>query len=83
MNDSLNPKLTKGLINQYPLIYVQSREEQRLERQLSQLSQIHYGDDRPILEWSAAQGLAGDDTLTDPLAVIRLIRKADKTCFYL
>jgi AAA+ superfamily predicted ATPase len=83
MNDSLNPQLTKGLINQYPLIYVQSREEQRLERQLNQLSRMHYGDDRPILEWSAAQGLTGDDTLTDPLEVISAIRKAETPCFFL
>jgi len=83
MNDSLNPQLTKGLLNRYPLIYVQSREEERMERQLEQLSRKHYGDDRPVLSWSAAEGLAGDETLTDPLAVIHAIRRADKPGFYL
>ena len=60
MHDKPNPHLVKGLINQYPLIYLQSREEQRLERQLTALSRAHYGDDRPIMLWSTALGLQGD-----------------------
>lgn len=83
MNDALNPRLHKGLINQYPLIYLQSREEQRLERQLTALSRSHYGDDRPVRVWSAALGLEGDIGLTDPLLMIQAIRASAEEQFYL
>ena len=83
MNEALNPRLQKGLINQYPLIYLQSREEQRLERQLRVLSRAHYGDDRQVRVWSAALGLDGDAALADPLAVIQAIRNSGDQCFYL
>ena len=72
---TLNPRLIKGLLNQYPLIYLQSREEQRLERQLAELSRAHFGDDRPIEVWSAALGLHGDLAQADPLEVIQTIRR--------
>lgn len=83
MKDSLNPRLVKGLINEYPLVYLQSREEQRLERQLTELSLSHYGDDRPVQVWSAALGLQGNATLTDPLAAIHAIRESTQECFFL
>jgi SpoVK/Ycf46/Vps4 family AAA+-type ATPase len=83
MKDTLNPRLLKGLLNQYPLIYLQSREEQRLERQLSELSRVHYGDNRPVLVWSAALGLQGDATLANPLEVIQAIRASHQESFYL
>jgi ATP-dependent 26S proteasome regulatory subunit len=83
MKDTLNPRLTKGLLNQYPLIYLQSREEQRLERQLAELSRAHYGDDRPVVVWSAALGLHGDPAQADPLEVIQTIRRWNQECFFL
>jgi hypothetical protein len=75
--------LLKGLSNRYPLIYVQSREEHRLERQMEELSRIHYGDDRPVAMWSAALGLSGRDALTNPLDVIHAIRVTTQEGFYL
>jgi SpoVK/Ycf46/Vps4 family AAA+-type ATPase len=83
MNDTLNPRLTKGLLNHYPLIYLQSREEQRLERQLENLSRAHYGDDRPVKVWSAALGLDGNSAQADPLEVIQTIRHTNEECFFL
>ncbi|GAB6047360.1 AAA family ATPase [Methyloparacoccus murrellii] len=83
MHDKPNPHLVKGLINQYPLIYLQSREEQRLERQLTALSRAHYGDDRPIMLWSTALGLQGDAALSEPLEMIRILRQSNQECFYL
>ena len=83
MNDNLNERLTKGLVNQYPIIYLQSREEQRLERQLAALSRSHYGDDRPVRTWSAALGLEGDLSLADPLEMVRTLRESGQESFYL
>ncbi len=83
MKDTLNPQLIKGLINEYPLFYLQSREEQRLERQLAELSRTHYGDDRPVLIWSAALGFQGDAALTDPLEMLNAIRHSNHESFFL
>mgnify|MGYP006267752941 CR=1 FL=1 len=83
MNEFSLPRLQKGLINQYPLIYVQTREEQRLERQLVALSRQHYGDDRRVMTWSAARGLAGDRALADPLELVETLRQSGQECFYL
>jgi AAA+ superfamily predicted ATPase len=82
MTQSLNARLLKGLTQKYPLVYVKSREEDRLEKQLAQLSRVHYGDDRRVLSWSLADGLDGDKSLTDPLAVIQILRKGGRDAFF-
>ena len=83
MKEVLHPNLLKGLMNRYPLIYVQSREEHRLERQVRQLSRLHYGDDRPVVMWSAALGAPGREALAKPMAMLHAIREATEEGFYL
>jgi SpoVK/Ycf46/Vps4 family AAA+-type ATPase len=87
MSDTLNEHIRKGLLSHYPLFYVLCREEQRLESQLARLSREHYGDDRPVITWSAARGFdtpqgagAGQG---DPLEVLKAIRNSDRDGFFL
>ena len=83
MKEVLHPYLLKGLMNRYPLIYVQSREEHRLERQVRELSRLHYGDDRPVVMWSAALGALGREALAKPMAMLHAIRESTEEGFYL
>jgi hypothetical protein len=82
MTDFFNPRLALGLTNRYPLSYVKSREERRLVKQLEALSKAHYGDARAVRIWTCSEGLDGDVSLADPLAVIRHIRASKEDALY-
>lgn len=83
MTEFFNPRLALGLTNRYPLIYVKSREERRLVKQLESLSKSHYGDSRPVRIWTCSEGLDGNAALSDPLTVIRHIRNSGEDGLYL
>ena len=87
MNDTLNEHLRKGLLSHYPLFYVLCREEQRLQNQLNRLSREYYGDDRPVVAWTAAGGfdtpVDGHTGHGDPLEVLRIIKASDRDGFFL
>jgi len=71
----------------YPVIYVVSWEEERVEALLAQISKRQYSDDRPVRVWSAAQGYSSGPgrklKLTDPLEAIRFAISAADDAIYL
>ena len=87
MNEPLTERIRKGLLSHYPLFYVLCREEERLEDQLARLSREHYGDDRPLVTWTAARGSDGLDSSAvgpgDPLQMLHSILTSDRDAFYL
>ncbi|MGZ8217703.1 AAA family ATPase [Methylomagnum sp.] len=87
MNETLTERIRKGLLSHYPLFYVLCREEERLESQLARLSREYYGDDRPLVTWTAAKGFGNQGTASqgvgDILKTFQAIRDSDKDGFYL
>jgi SpoVK/Ycf46/Vps4 family AAA+-type ATPase len=63
------------------------REEERLENQLARMSREHYGDDRPLITWTAARGFDNRQDQSpggnDILQVLRSILVSDRDGFYL
>lgn len=85
MIDSAYQHLRKGLQSQYPLFFVLCREEERLERQLARLSREHYGDERPLITWSAARGVEAGGSGRQPesaLDMVRSILDTDQEAFF-
>jgi ATP-dependent 26S proteasome regulatory subunit len=85
MKDSLNDHIQKGLLSQYPLFFVLCREEERLQKQLARISRDHYGDDRPVITWTAARGVENGSTPgpVSALEMVRSIADSDRDCFYI
>lgn len=79
--------IIKGVTSRFPLLYIVSWEEDRVETALSKISAAYYKDDRPLIIWSAVRGFytgAQPRTeVTDPLAALQAIADADGEAFYL
>jgi len=80
-------EISRGIASHYPLFYIQSWEEERVEKALKQLAEEHYGDDRPLRTWSAAHGLRiGDQVIegtTDPIRALDHVQQSPDEAFYL
>ena len=80
-------KITRGLLSQYPLIYVLGWEEERIERVLNQVTCAHFGEDGHLLVWSHARGFTKNDetveAITDPTAALAYIANASEPTIYL
>lgn len=80
-------RLHKGLSAGYPLFYVLCQEEGRLERLLAQAGARYYGEERPLVIWSAASGfLNGLDQggdFTDPVRAVNRVAQTGQPGFYL
>lgn len=88
MSDFAIRRLHKALTGHYPLVYVLTSEERRLESTLASLSREHFGDERPIVTWSTTRGFiaAGqvDAAILEPLEALRHVAAASaRDCFYL
>ena len=87
MSDAALSRLRKGLLSGYPIFYLQGEEEPRMAGLLAGLSRQHYGDDRPLVRWSAARGFHDADgqgeAITDPLEALRHVLAAGRQAFYL
>lgn len=78
--------IRKGLSAGHALFYVLCQEEARLERMLARISAGHYGDDRPVVTWSAAAGFragAAAEPITDPLEAVRHVATGRREAFFL
>ena len=54
--DSATTKLLNAIYSRYPLLYVATWEEERLEQVLRQISRTVYKDERPVVLWSTGRG---------------------------
>jgi ATP-dependent 26S proteasome regulatory subunit len=82
MKDTLNEHIRKGLSSHYPLFFILCREEERLEKQLARMSREHYGDDRPVVAWTASRGIENGEQAS-ALDMVRSILDSDRDGFYL
>ncbi|MGR8935911.1 MAG: AAA family ATPase [Gammaproteobacteria bacterium] len=79
--------IIKGVTSRFPLLYIVSWEEERVETALSKISAAYFKDNRPLIVWSAVRGFytgeQPDPTVTDPLDALQAIADADGDAFYL
>ena len=88
MNSPVNPsdKLDRSIAAGFPVIYVVTWEEERLEQLLYSASQTLFGDDRPVWQWSAAVGFTSgpgcEHQLTDPVEALAFVvrENSDAIC---
>ena len=85
MNEDVRARIGKGVVSGYPLIYLQGREESRMEALLTELAHDHYGEDGVLRIWSVNRGFAGQDgaAQTDPVEALRRIADEGRKGFYL
>ncbi len=79
-------KVNRGIVSGYPIIYIVSAEENRIENVLTSVSQSHYKDQRPIIVWSASRGFnnqSGENPVTDPATALRHIADNGEDAIYL
>ncbi len=82
------PSITDHAIAaRYPLIYVISWEEERLEALLNKSSSLRYSDNRPVRVWSTASGFTSGPgsalNLHDPVNAIRFAMNDPSDAIYL
>lgn len=79
--------LIKGITSKFPLIYIVSWEEERVENALARLSAAYYKDQRAVVAWSSVSGFCtssnNDPGLCDPLRALAYIADAEEGAFYL
>ncbi len=80
-------KMLKAIASHYPIIYVVSAEEERVEQMLRTVSSAHYGDDRKLITWTASRGFdtatSSDNSLRDPTAALDHIVAQQDDAIYL
>lgn len=79
-------EIARAVSSQYPLIYLVSWEEERLEEMLQAISDAHYHDQRHIVLWTAARGFHTKedslDDLKDPQAALEHIASNGNDAVY-
>lgn len=80
-------KFERAIASKYPIIYVVSSEEERIESILDVVSNSHYQDQREVVSWTASQGFQGANEdhieLTNPVNALNHIIEQDSDSFYL
>ncbi|MGB5707417.1 MAG: hypothetical protein WBM41_11330, partial [Arenicellales bacterium] len=71
----------------HPLLYIVGSEEQRVESTLQDVSRTHYGDQRPIVQWTVTRGLYSGgkavNKLTQPLQALEYIMESGDDAIHL
>ncbi len=80
-------RLRRALLGGYPIVYVQSWEEGRVERAVTALSQRFYEKPVPFFAWTCVDGVSGGDgrwpETADPLRALDAILAFDGPAFFL
>jgi SpoVK/Ycf46/Vps4 family AAA+-type ATPase len=79
-------RIRRALVGGYPLIYVQTWEESRVERLAQHLAKTFYGQPSPLGVWSVVDGLVVDGNplpnTKDPVKALEAILAAQGKGFY-
>ncbi|HTO87366.1 MAG TPA: AAA family ATPase [Thermoanaerobaculia bacterium] len=79
-------RIRRALVGGYPLIYVQTWEESRVERLAQHLAKTFYGQPSPLGVWSVVDGLVVDGSplpdTKDPVKALEAILAAHGKGFY-
>ena len=79
--------VNRAFVSRYPVVYIISPEEERIENVLAAVSNDHYGDERPVVRWTASQGFEPDigagEEQTDPIVALEAIKSQEEDRIYL
>jgi SpoVK/Ycf46/Vps4 family AAA+-type ATPase len=82
-SDRINRIIASGT----PVLYVETWEEERLQRMLSTASQALFSDDRPVWSWTAALGFTSgpdtDSTILNPVEALAFVINAQAEAIFL
>lgn len=80
-------EIERAIAARFPVIYVVTWEEERLEALLEEASRKHFGDNRPVWEWTSARGFTSgpgrEKALTDPVAALAWVAESDDNAIVL
>ncbi len=86
-DESVASKLRQAIASKYPIIYLVSSEEQRVENVLQSVSSAHYQDQRNVVKWTSSRGF--DSTvetsldLCEPVNALNHIASRQEEAIYL
>ena len=86
-DQSASQLVRRAISSKYPLIYLVSAEEKRIEDTLKLVSEEHYQDQRNVVTWTASRGfdstVANGVDLTDPVNALNHIASQQQDVIYL
>ena len=87
MPDNPFARVTNAIEARQPLLYLLGSEEKRIEAILKGVSRTHYGDQRPVVQWTVTRGMYSGgmavNKLTQPQQVLEYIIESGDDAIYL
>lgn len=83
ISQQLARKISKGILSQYPVIYIAGREEDRIQATLSLLASQKYGGKQSLINWSSFQGFSDTGDMLEPLQALKRISSSQQPAMYL
>ncbi|MCP3852303.1 MAG: AAA family ATPase [Gammaproteobacteria bacterium] len=83
ISQQLARKINKGMLSQYPIIYIAGREEDRIQATLSSIAKKKYGEKQPLISWSLFQGFSDTNDMLEPLQALNRISATQQPTMYL
>ena len=77
-------EIERAILGQYPIIYLNSTEEERVISMLCRLAESR--GNQPVVTWSCTGGLQGEavaESLNDPVKALEVIIEGNKPGFYI
>jgi len=79
----LAQQINKGIISQYPFIYICGREEDRIHATLNSIAKKKFNDCRPLISWSSFQGFSDTHKDHDPIQALKRISETTEAGMFL
>ena len=83
ISQKLAQRINKGMLSQYPIIYIAGKEENRIEETLSFIAKKKYGEKQPLISWSLFHGFWDTNEMQEPLQALKRIITSQQPAMYL
>ncbi len=87
LSEAVTTKIERAISSRYPIVYLVSWEEERIEHALRDIAKSHYRDDRSVVMWTAARGFHTNGgalkEIKDPLEALQFVASASQDHIYL
>lgn len=83
ISQPLAQKINQAFLSRYPIIYIEGKEENRIEATLAAIADTLYKDKQDLITWSAFLGFSDSHDCKDPLEALERISSAQNPAMYL
>ena len=83
ISQPLAQKINQAFLSRYPIIYIEGKEEDRIEATLAAIAATLYKDKQDLITWSAFLGFSDSHDCKDPLEALERISSAQNPAMYL